>query len=265
MHRLFSRHICVAVALVTLALLGLCSFSSPAKAEAASKSPGGSANPIDINKANAEQLTSIPGIGKVMAHLEKKGWLEDTHIFFTPDHGAWDGEYGLLLIGPSLADDLTRLPLVWKPAVNDNVPAAMVQSPVGLLDLAPTWLNVAGLETPEWMDGHALPRSQAEADDQSAVIVDQQREPWLTDGPGLRTDHDFERAVIQLHPLEDPGGKLPGLPEFVAGVGDLSAPPLAIDLPRIELGDAAGDRPGQRGLAWDGDRLSRRQPRVEPL
>jgi arylsulfatase A-like enzyme len=120
-------------------------------------------------------------IGKVLAHLEEKGWLDDTHIIFTPDHGAWDGEYGLLLIGPSLNDDLTRVPLVWKPAKNDNVPAAMVGSPVGLLDLAPTFLDIAGLETPEWMDGHPLPKSQAEADAQGREMVFTQFEGYTPD------------------------------------------------------------------------------------
>ena len=87
----------------------------------------------------------------------------------------------------------------------------------------------------------------------------------MADGPGFRTDHDLERAVVHLHALEDPGGKLSGFLEFVAGVGDLAPPPLAVDLPRIELGDTTGKRPRQSGLPRDGDRLSRRDPRVEPL
>lgn len=121
------------------------------------------------------------GIGKVLKHLESKGWLDDTHVMFTPDHGAWDGEYGLLLIGPSLADDLTRVPLIWKPAKNDKVPAAMVESPVGLLDLAPTWCNIAGVDVPEWMDGHPLPKNEAEAQAQGRQMVFTQFEGYTPD------------------------------------------------------------------------------------
>ena len=33
-------------------------------------------------------------IGRVIAHLEAKGWLEDTDIIFTPDHGGMDGDSG---------------------------------------------------------------------------------------------------------------------------------------------------------------------------
>ncbi len=110
-------------------------------------------------------------IGKVIKHLQDKGWLDDTHIIFTPDHGAWDGEYGLLLIGPSMNDDITRVPLIWKPAKNANIPAAVVNSPVGLLDLAPTFMDIAGAEIPDWVDGRSLPKSQQEADSQGRQAV----------------------------------------------------------------------------------------------
>ena len=73
------------------------------------------------------------------------------------------------------------MPLIWKPAKNDNVPAAMVGSPVGLLDLAPTFLDIAGLETPEWMDGHPLPKSQEEADAQGREMVFTQFEGYTPD------------------------------------------------------------------------------------
>jgi arylsulfatase len=66
------------------------------------------------------------------------------------------------------------------------------------------------------------------------VVVDQQRQPRLADGPAFRTDLGLERAVVHLHVPEDPGGKLPGLLELVAGVGDLAAPPLPIQQ-RLEL------------------------------
>jgi arylsulfatase A-like enzyme len=120
-------------------------------------------------------------IGRVEKHLQAKGWLDDTHIFFTPDHGGWDGEYGLLLIGPSTCDDICRVPLIWKPAKNASVPVARVDSPVGLLDLAPTWCHLAGLEVPEWMDGRPLPKSQREADNQKREAVFTQYEGHTPD------------------------------------------------------------------------------------
>ncbi len=120
-------------------------------------------------------------IGKVLKYLEERGWLDDTDIFFSPDHGAMDGDYGLLLIGPDLTDHCTRLPLIWKPAKNANVPAAEVEAPVGLIDLAPTFCQIAGTEVPEWMEGRPLPTSQEEAEAQGRETVFTQYESHTPD------------------------------------------------------------------------------------
>jgi arylsulfatase A-like enzyme len=42
---------------------------------------------------------------------------------------------------------------------------------VGHVDLAPTFCAIAGVETPEWMQGHALPADDAEADRQRRTSV----------------------------------------------------------------------------------------------
>ena len=44
---------------------------------------------------------------------------------------------------------------------------------------------------------------QAEADDHAAVVVDEQGQPGLADGTGIRADDDFKRAVVHLDPLQD--------------------------------------------------------------
>ena len=99
---------------------------------------------------------------KRLVNLEQL-WLDDTHIFFTPDHGAMDGSYGLLLIGPDLTDHCCKLPFIWKPAANADVPAAEVEAPVGIIDLAPTFCQIAGAEIPDWMESQPLPKNETEA------------------------------------------------------------------------------------------------------
>jgi arylsulfatase A-like enzyme len=54
-----------------------------------------------------------------------------------------------------------RLPLVWRPAPSAGVPPAAVPTPVGLVDLAPTFCEVAGVAVPDWMEGAPLPVSGA--------------------------------------------------------------------------------------------------------
>ena len=120
-------------------------------------------------------------IGRLIKYLEDRGWLDDTHIIFTPDHGGMDGDFGVLLIGPDLTNHCCKLPMIWKPAKNANVPAAEVKAPVGIVDLAPTFCQIAGVEVPEWMEGRPLPSSQEEAEKQNRQVVFSQYESHTPD------------------------------------------------------------------------------------
>jgi arylsulfatase A-like enzyme len=57
-----------------------------------------------------------------------------------------------------------RLPFIWRPAPSASVAPAVVTRPVGLVDLAPTFCEIAGVAAPAWMQGHALPVDDADAD-----------------------------------------------------------------------------------------------------
>ena len=98
-------------------------------------------------------------LGRVLATVEGRGWGDDLDVVFTTDHGEFQGDFGLLFKGPYHVDALMRLPLVWRPAPSSTVSAAVVTTPVGLLDLAPTFCRIAGIEVPGWMDGLPLPLS----------------------------------------------------------------------------------------------------------
>jgi arylsulfatase A-like enzyme len=52
---------------------------------------------------------------------------------------------------------------VWRPAPSAGAAPAVVDTSVGLVDLAPTFCAIAGLDTPDWMQGTALPTSPGEA------------------------------------------------------------------------------------------------------
>ena len=97
--------------------------------------------------------------GRVLARIEERGWGSDTDVFFTTDHGEFQGDYGLLYKGPYHTDSLMRIPCIWRPAPSARVPPSEVSEPVGQIDLAPTFCQIAGLEVPEWMDGHPLPQT----------------------------------------------------------------------------------------------------------
>jgi arylsulfatase A-like enzyme len=112
----------------------------------------------EVNARNAVEVELIDeALGRVLAAIDAKGWGDDVDVVFTTDHGELQGDFGLLFKGPYHVDALMRLPLVWRPARSAAVAPTVVPEPVGLVDLAPTFCQIAGLPAPDWMEGRALP------------------------------------------------------------------------------------------------------------
>jgi len=116
----------------------------------------------EVNARNAVECELIDeAIGRVLQTIQGRGWDDDVDIVFTTDHGELQGDFGLLFKGPYHVDSLMRLPLIWRPAPSAATQPAVVSSPVGLVDLAPTFCAIAGVELPWWMQGQALPVDDA--------------------------------------------------------------------------------------------------------
>lgn len=119
----------------------------------------------EVNARNAIECELIDeALGRVLAAIEARGWGDDVDVVFTTDHGELQGDFGLLFKGPYHVDALMRLPLIWRPAPSAGVAPAVVERPVGLVDLAPTFASIAGLEPQDWMQGAALPVDDADAE-----------------------------------------------------------------------------------------------------
>jgi arylsulfatase A-like enzyme len=98
-------------------------------------------------------------IGRVLTALDERGLSDDTLVIFTSDHGALLGEHGMLFNGPVHYDELLRVPLIVR---GKSFPTAgESDDPVGLVDLAPTVLDAAGMRVPKWMEGRSLTRKDA--------------------------------------------------------------------------------------------------------
>ena len=123
--------------------------------------------------------------GRVINWLKAKGWYDNTDIIFTTDHGEFQGDFGLLFKGPYHVDALMRLPMIWRPATHTDTPAASVTLPVGHLDLASTFCEIAGIESPPWVQGQVLPLNDAHAEAQH-------REDVIT-------EWDSEHGEVSLH------------------------------------------------------------------
>jgi len=142
----------------------------------------------EVNARNAIECELIDeALGRVLAAIEARGWVDDVDIIFTTDHGELQGDFGLLFKGPYHVDGLMRLPLVWRPAPSTTVAPAVVSSPVGLVDLAATFCGIAGVDVPEWVEGTALPLTDEAAAARSGRVLTEWDSELFGVGVHLRT------------------------------------------------------------------------------
>ena len=99
-------------------------------------------------------------VGRVFDYIKERGWDENTDIIFTTDHGEFQGDYGLLFKGPAHVDSLLRVPMIWRPALNANLRPNDLDTPVGHVDLAATFCDIAGVPVPDWVQGRSLPTTK---------------------------------------------------------------------------------------------------------
>jgi arylsulfatase A-like enzyme len=124
---------------------------------------------VDANIQVENELID-EALGRILAVLRERGLDEDTDIVFTSDHGELQGDHGLMFKGPYHVDSLLRVPLIWRPAKRAGVAPAVIDDPVGLVDLAPTFLAAAGVPVPDAMQGKPLPTTRG-APDRERVIT----------------------------------------------------------------------------------------------
>lgn len=107
-------------------------------------------------------------IGLLLDDLRCSGFFNNTWIIFTSDHGDMAGEQNIPFKGSYMYDGVTRVPLVIVPPrsrfAGDSSRAVEIPSFVpgrrdqqcSLLDIVPTMLDLAGVDTPENLTGRSL-------------------------------------------------------------------------------------------------------------
>ena len=94
-------------------------------------------------------------IGRILRALDELDLTERTVVFFAADHGAFVGGHRLSDKGPAMYDDIYRIPmLAYHPGLPERGRAP--SNFVSLLDLTPTFLDIAGAPIPEVFDGRSL-------------------------------------------------------------------------------------------------------------
>ena len=94
---------------------------------------------------------------RVVDGLAERGVLDNTWIIITSDHGDYTGEKGLFTKSESLYECLLHVPLVIVPPDGVDWPrGTTVDGFVELLDLFPSILSMAGVDVPDYAQGHDL-------------------------------------------------------------------------------------------------------------
>ena len=107
-------------------------------------------------------------IGEVLGALAESGLRDETTVLFTADHGEMLGERGLWY-KMAFFEAAARVPLIV--AAPGRLAAGRVAGPVSLLDVAPTLLELCGLDGAEAMDGRSLAPALGGEDPGGADVV----------------------------------------------------------------------------------------------
>lgn len=107
-------------------------------------------------------------IGRVLTKLDEIGELDNTYIFFTGDNGIAIGRHGLMG-KQNLYEHSLRVPLIIKgPGIK---PASRATGNIHLMDILPTFCEIAGIEIPSTCDGISfLPVLKGESETVRDVI-----------------------------------------------------------------------------------------------
>lgn len=95
------------------------------------------------------------GVGEILNCIRQRGEMDNTIIVFTSDHGEYLGDHGRIQKWMPGHDCITRVPclMAYPPAI----PAGRVcDALVEAVDVAPTLLDLCGVQTPAFMQGRSL-------------------------------------------------------------------------------------------------------------
>ncbi len=94
-------------------------------------------------------------IGRILRAIDALSLAENSVLFFGADHGGFVGNHRLSDKGPMMYDDIYRIPLLvrWP---GKTTPGARCDAFVTLMDLMPTFLDLAGVQVPDYVDGRSI-------------------------------------------------------------------------------------------------------------
>lgn len=146
-------------------------------------------------------------VGQIMESLDRNGYLDNSIIIFTSDHGDCLTDHGHSQKW-TMFEQITRVPMiVWAPGRFG--PARRIDALVQQMDLGPTILEWAGIDVPaDWEATTLSPALDPEQDFQGRdyVYCEQGRDAVLTGCEFMTMVRDKRYKLV--HYLDEPDGQL---------------------------------------------------------
>ena len=182
-------------------------------------------------------------LGDFLGALSTAGVLDDTWVILVADHGELLGERGYFLHGKALYEPLIHVPLLFR--AQDGV-GRVVDTPVSIIDVAPTIAELAGIERPDSWQGRSLAGALAgEALSNRPVVAELfMHDAWSKHRFAIIDAEDkylldMAGGVSRLRVAEDPDEEHP-LPARVEDLERILADAgLAVNLRDLERREAA--------------------------
>ncbi len=118
----------------------------------------------DRKKDNAERLRrkyagevgyTDQMVGHLLGELERLGLDDTTIVVVTSDHGEEFAEHGNFFHSHTVYDEVIRVPIILR-APGLVRPGQRIEDQLSLIDLAPTLLDLVGIDTPKAMQGQSV-------------------------------------------------------------------------------------------------------------
>lgn len=107
-------------------------------------------------------------VGRILDALERRGLTDDTAVLFTTDHGSFVTAHKNLDKGPMMYEDIYNVPMIARGLGIDEDTTDEFSS---LLDLAPTFLDLADVDIPDVYEGQSLCDLNRDVDDWRDHII----------------------------------------------------------------------------------------------
>jgi arylsulfatase A-like enzyme len=107
-------------------------------------------------------------VGRILDALEREGLADDTAVLYTADHGSFVTAHKNLDKGPLMYEDIYNVPFITRGL---DLDAESTDAFASLLDLAPTFVDLAGLDVPEVYEGRSLLDLDRESEDWREYIT----------------------------------------------------------------------------------------------